>query len=167
MPLPTEWSKHPSVGEATGRFLWMGSEDRGLLRWDGAKWQRFHDGRDLTDNWITALSTDSEGRVVAGTCQDGFNYFDGEKWTRVRTASGLPSPAIVSAALVPGGALVGTLLGASYFDASTGAVHALPRLADPRVYAVLPEGDSALFGTEGGLSSAPWKPISVPALSQR
>ncbi|RKI71996.1 hypothetical protein D7X55_08285 [Corallococcus sp. AB049A] len=167
VPLPTEWSKHPSVGEASGHFLWMGSEDRGLLRWDGAKWQRFHDGRDLTDNWITALSTDSEGRAVAGTCQDGFNYFDGAKWTRVRTASGLPSPAIVSAALVPGGALVGTLLGASYFDASTGAVHALPRLADPRVYAVLPEGDSALFGTEGGLSSAPWKPVSVPALSQR
>ncbi|RKH31159.1 hypothetical protein D7Y13_15730 [Corallococcus praedator] len=166
LPLPEGWSEHPSVAEGSGRFLWMGSEDRGLLRWDGERWQRFHDGRDLTDNWVTALSTDAQGRAIAGTCQDGFSYFDGAKWTRVRTASGLPSPAIVSTALVPGGALVGTLLGASYFDAGTGAVHALPRLADPRVYAVLPEGDFAFFGTEGGLSRSTWKPAST-AVSQR
>lgn len=165
LPLPEGWSKHASVGEGAGRFLWMGSEDRGLLRWNGERWQRFHDGRDLTDNWITTLSTDAEGRAIAGTCQDGFNYFDGAKWTRVRAAPGLPSSAIVSTALVPGGALVGTLLGASYFDAGTGEVHALPGLADPRVYAVLPEGDSALFGTEGGLSTAAWRP--APAVSRR
>ncbi|RKH48356.1 hypothetical protein D7V93_33370 [Corallococcus llansteffanensis] len=163
LPLPEGWSDHPSVAEGAGRFLWMGSEDRGLLRWDGERWQRFHDGRDLTDNWVTALSTDAEGRAIAGTCQDGFSYFDGARWTRVHTAPGLPSPAIVATALVPGGALVGTLLGASYFDADTGAVHALPRLADPRVYAVLPEGDTALFGTEGGLSLAPWKPSAKPS----
>ncbi|WP_147443616.1 hypothetical protein [Corallococcus sicarius] len=165
LPLPEGWSEHPSVAEGSGRFVWMGSEDRGLLRWDGERWQRFHDGRDLTDNWVTALSTDAEGRAIAGTCQDGFSYFDGARWTRVPTAPGLPSPAIVAAALVPGGALVGTLLGASYFDAGTGAVHALPRLADPRVYAVLPEGDTALFGTEGGLSRATWKPSA--AVSRR
>ncbi|TSC27559.1 hypothetical protein [Corallococcus sp. Z5C101001] len=165
LPLPEGWSKHASVGEGAGRFLWMGSEDRGLLRWNGERWQRFHDGRDLTDNWITTLSTDAEGRAIAGTCQDGFNYFDGAKWTRVRAAPGLPSSAIVSTALVPGGALVGTLLGASYFDAGTGEVRALPGLADPRVYAVLPEGDSALFGTEGGLSTMAWRP--APALSRR
>ncbi|RKG95385.1 hypothetical protein D7V97_37280 [Corallococcus sp. CA053C] len=161
LPLPDGWSEHPSVAEGAGRFVWMGSEDRGLLRWDGERWQRFHDGRDLTDNWVTALSTDADGRAIAGTCQDGFSYFDGARWTRVHTAPGLPSPAIVSTALVPGGALVGTLLGASYFDAGTGAVQALPRLADPRVYAVLPEGDTALFGTEGGLSLATWKPAAV------
>ncbi|MCY1046642.1 hypothetical protein OV208_35390 [Corallococcus sp. bb12-1] len=166
LPLPEGWSEHPSVAEGSGRFLWMGSEDRGLLRWDGERWQRFHDGRDLTDNWVTALSADAEGRAIAGTCQDGFSYFDGAKWTRVRTSAGLPSPAIVSTALVPGGALVGTLLGASYFDAGTGSVHALPRLADPRVYAVFPEGDSAFFGTEGGLSRATWKSAST-AVSQR
>ncbi|MFP2904097.1 hypothetical protein ACLESD_03285 [Pyxidicoccus sp. 3LFB2] len=163
LPLPEGWSEHPSVADGAGRFLWVASEDRGLLRWDGARWQRFHDGRDLTDNWVTALSTDAEGRAVAGTCQDGFNYFDGSKWTRVREAKGLPSRAIVATALVPGGAIIGTLLGAAHYDAASGAVRALPRLADPRVYAILVEGDSALFGTEGGLSWHDWKqaPSSV------
>ncbi|WP_164019567.1 ligand-binding sensor domain-containing protein [Pyxidicoccus trucidator] len=152
LPLPEGWSEHPSVADGAGRFLWVASEDRGLLRWDGARWQRFHDGRDLTDNWVTALSTDAEGRAVAGTCQDGFNYFDGSKWTRVGAAQGLPSRAIVATALVPGGALIGTLLGAAHYDAASGTVRPLPRLADPRVYAILVEGDSTLFGTEGGLS---------------
>ena len=90
LPLPEGWSEHPSVADGAGRYLWVASEDRGLLRWDGARWQRFHDGRDLTDNWVTALSTDAEGRAVAGTCQDGFSYFDGSRWTRVRDARGCP-----------------------------------------------------------------------------
>ncbi|MBZ4416823.1 hypothetical protein [Myxococcus sp. RHSTA-1-4] len=157
LPLPDGWSEHPSVADGAGRFLWVASEDRGLLRWDGARWQRFHDGRDLTDNWVTALSTDAEGRAAAGTCQDGFSYFDGSRWTRVRDAQALPSRAIVSTALVPGGALIGTLRGAAHYDAASGHVRALPRLADPRVYAVLVEDDSALFGTEGGLSRLDWK----------
>lgn len=153
LPVPQGWSEHASVADGAGRFLWMASEDRGLLRWDGSRWQRFHDGRDLTDNWVTAIAVDAKGRAIAGTCQDGFSYFDGSRWTRVREAAGLPSRAIVATALVPGGALIGTLLGAAHFDAVSGTVRALPRLADPRVYAILVEGDSALFGTEGGLSS--------------
>lgn len=157
LPMPEGWSEHASVADGAGRFLWVASEDRGLVRWDGAKWQRFHDGRDLTDNWVTALSVDAEGRAIAGTCQDGFSYFDGSRWTRVREAEGLPSRAIVSTALVPGGALIGTLLGAARFDAASGTVRALPKLADPRVYAILVEGDSALFGTEGGLSRQEWR----------
>lgn len=157
LPVPEGWSEHASVADGAGRFLWVASEDRGLVRWDGAKWQRFHDGRDLTDNWVTALSVDAEGRAIAGTCQDGFSYFDGSRWTRVREAEGLPSRAIVSTALVPGGALIGTLLGAARFDAASGTVRPLPKLADPRVYAILVEGDSALFGTEGGLSHWGWR----------
>jgi hypothetical protein len=156
LPIPEGWSDHPYVADGAGRFLWVASEDRGLVRWDGSRWQRFHDGRDLTDNWVTALATDAEGRAIAGTCQDGFSYFDGSRWTRVRESEALPSRAIVATALVPGGALIGTLLGAAHFDATKGVVRALPRLADPRVYAILVEGGSALFGTEGGLSWLAW-----------
>ncbi len=57
-----------------------------------------------------------------------------------------------------GGALLGTLLGAAHYDAASGTVHPLPKLADPRVYTVRVEGDEALFGTEGGLSRVAWAP---------
>lgn len=160
LQLPEGWSTHVSGADGAGRYLWVASEDRGLLRWDGTQWTRFHDGKHLTDNWVTALSADAEGRAVAGSCQDGFSYFDGERWTRVRDTPGLPSRYVVSTALVPGGALIGTLLGAAHYDALSGTVHALPRLADPRVYSILVEEDSVLFGTEGGLSRLDW---SAPA----
>ncbi len=164
LPLPEGWSNHASVADGAGRFLWVASEDRGLVRWDGTQWQRFHDGKDLPDNWVTALSADAAGRAVVGTCQDGFGYFDGTRWTRVRDAEGLPSRYVVSTALVPGGALVGTLLGAAHYDATSGTVRPLPRLADPRVYAISVEEGSVLFGTEGGLSQLPW---SAPAAVSR
>jgi hypothetical protein len=165
LQLPEGWSTHASVADGAGRYLWVASEDRGLVRWDGTRWTRFHDGKALTDNWVTALSTDAEGRAVVGSCQDGFSYFDGERWSRVRDAKGLPSRYVVSTALVPGGALIGTLRGAAHYDATSGTVRALPRLADPRVHSLLVEGDTVLFGTEGGLSQRDW---SAPAtVSQR
>ncbi len=161
LPLPEGWSEHNSVADGAGRYVWVASEDRGVARWDGTQWKRFHDGRDLTDNWVTALAVDAEGRAVVGTCQDGFSYFDGTRWTRVREAAGLPSRYVVGAALVPGGALMGTLLGAAHYDAASGTVRALPRLADPRVYSVLVEGEEALFGTEGGLSRIRWTQLTT------
>ena len=164
LPLPEGWSTHVSGAHGAGRYLWVASEDRGLLRWDGMQWTRFHDGKHLTDNWVTALSADAEGRAVVGTCQDGFSYFDGERWTRVRDAEGLPSRYVVSTALVPGGALLGTLLGAAHYDARSGTVRPLPRLADPRVYALWVEEGTVLFGTEGGLSQLDW---SAPAALTR
>ncbi|WP_224366805.1 ligand-binding sensor domain-containing protein [Hyalangium versicolor] len=163
LALPEGWSEHPSVADGAGHFLWVASEDRGLVRWDGTQWKRFHDGRDLTDNWVTALAVDAQGRAVVGTCQDGFSYFDGERWARVPQAEGLPSRYMVAAALVPGGALVGTLLGAAHYDAASGTVRPLPRLADPRVYAILVEGNAAVFGTEGGLSRLDWTAAAAMA----
>ncbi len=59
---------------------------------------------------------------------------------------------------VPGGALLGTRLGAGHDDAASGTGRTLPKLADPRVYTVRVEGDEALFGTEGGLSRLKWAP---------
>lgn len=165
MALPEGWSEHTSVGDAAGRYVWLASEDRGVLRWDGTQWKRFHDGRDLTDNWVTALAADAEGRAVVGSCQDGFSYFDGTHWTRVRDAAGLPSRYVVATALVPGGALIGTLRGAAHFNAATGTVRALPKLADPRVYTIFVEGEEALFGTEGGLTRTTWAPLTTSMLT--
>jgi len=150
---PEGWADHPSVVGHAGRFLWYASEDRGLLRFDGQTWTRFHDGRDLTDNWITSLDGDAGGRLVAGTCQTGFNYFDGQAWTRV--PGGLPSAMVTAVALTKGGAWVGTLGGLVRYEAAGGALTPVRGLADPRVSALL-EADGTLYvGSEGGLTVAP------------
>lgn len=167
VPLPTTWASHPSVAAVSGPFAWYGSEDRGLARFDGSDWTHFHDGRDLTDNWITAIDADAAGRVVAGTCQDGFNYFDGSRWTRVRHTPALATGDVTAVALTPGGALIGTLLGAARFDVVTGEVSLLPPLADPRTSAIRIESDRVWFGTEGGLSSLPASRVEAPAATAR
>ena len=149
---PERWAEHPSVVTRAGTFLWYASEDRGLIRFDGMTWTRFHDGKDLTDNWITSLDADAAGRLVAGTCQNGFNYFDGTAWTRVST--GLPSPMVTAVALTATGALVGTLGGLVRYDAANGALTPVPGLADPRVASVLAVDGALYVGTEAGLSVA-------------
>lgn len=155
---PEGWADHPSVVGRAGAFLWYASEDRGLLRFDGQRWTRFHDGRDLTDNWITALDGDASGRLVAGTCQTGFNYFDGQTWARV--PGGLPSAMVTAVALTKAGAWVGTLAGVVRYEAATGALTPLPGLADPRVSALLEAEGTLYVGTEGGLTIAPLRSVS-------
>lgn len=167
LPLPTTWANHPSVASASGRFVWYGSEDRGLARFDGSRWTHFHDGRDLTDNWITAIDADAGGRVIAGTCQDGFNYFDGARWTRVRSDPAIRTGDVTAVALTPEGALVGTLLGAARFDAASEEVTRLPAMADPRISAIWIEPGRVWFGTEGGLSSLPAEAVEAPAATAR
>jgi hypothetical protein len=167
LPLPASWANHPSVASASGRYVWYGSEDRGLARFDGSSWTHFHDGRDLTDNWITAIDADAAGRVIAGTCQEGFNYFDGTRWTRVRNAPALATQDVTAVALTPEGAVIGTLLGAARFNAASGEVTRLPTMADPRISAIWSEPGRVWFGTEGGLSSLPSEAVGVPAATAR
>jgi hypothetical protein len=152
---PERWAEHPTVATLAGAFLWYASEDRGLLRFDGERWARFHDGKDLTDNWVTAIDGDANGRLVAGTCQRGFNYFDGTGWVRVPDIStGLPSAMVTAVALTATGAFIGTLGGLARYDAAGGSLTQVPGLADARVAALLVDGERLYVGTEGGLSVA-------------
>ena len=151
---PTGWARHMSVATVTDDAVWLASEDRGIARFDGQRWRRHHDGRDLTDNWVTAISADEEGRAIVGSCLTGFAYFDGAAWTRIPAAAGLQSPMVTAVALTSGGAWVGTLAGAARFDAATGSLVALTGLADPRVYAIHQTGTDLWFGTEGGVTVA-------------
>ncbi|MFZ5441169.1 MAG: hypothetical protein ACOZQL_14260 [Myxococcota bacterium] len=147
---PEGWAAHPSLSRRAGSALWFASEDRGLIRFDGADWTRFHDGRELTDNWVTALAVEP-ARAVVGSCTNGFTWFDGARWTRVTT--GLPSLMVTAVALTPRGALVGTLGGVAHFDAETGAVTALTEpVADERTSALSWSEGELLIGTEAGLT---------------
>lgn len=150
---PEGWAAHPSLSRRAGSELWFASEDRGLLRFDGATWTRFHDGRELTDNWVTALAVEP-GRAVVGSCTNGFTWFDGARWARVTT--GLPSLMVTAVALTPGGAVVGTLGGIVRFDPRTGAVTALTEpVADERTSALTWSEGELLIGTEAGLTRLP------------
>jgi ligand-binding sensor domain-containing protein/signal transduction histidine kinase len=60
-------------------FLWFGTTD-GLNRYDGHSFEVFQpdpdDPTSITDRWITALLTDSQGNIWIGTFRGGLNRYD-------------------------------------------------------------------------------------------
>ncbi|MBK8783050.1 MAG: hypothetical protein IPO22_14870 [Anaerolineales bacterium] len=65
-------------------WYWMGTFDKGVAVFDGATWSSYNrDTQNLSNNRITALATDSLGRVWAGTWY-GLSVFDGSQWQTYR-----------------------------------------------------------------------------------
>ena len=144
----TDISEHLTAAAAAGPYLWLGTEDRGVLRFDGATWAVFHDGKDLPDNWVTALDAAPDGRAVVGTCQHGVAFLEPDGTSvRAGSAQGLADDMVTAVALQDGlrSAFVGTLNGLSQLEG--GRVVA-------RVAAVYRHGEVLWVGTEAGLSRA-------------
>jgi len=77
--------------DAQGNF-WFGTDNSGVLRYDGAGWITYDaDTSPVPDNGISALAIDGNGNVWAGTLTGGAAKFDGSSWTVYNTdTSGLP-----------------------------------------------------------------------------
>jgi hypothetical protein len=155
----TGLSEHLTVAAAAGPYLWLGTEDRGVLRFDGATWRVFHDGKDLPDNWVTALDAAPDGRAVVGTCQHGVAFIEaGQPSLRVGAAQGLADDMVTAVSLQEGlqSAFVGTLGGLSQVEGGKVVRSFGPEdgLADPRVASVARFGELLWVGTEAGLSRA-------------
>ncbi|MCA9550794.1 MAG: hypothetical protein KC933_12240 [Myxococcales bacterium] len=155
----TDVSEHFTAAAAAGPYLWLGTEDRGVLRFDGTSWTVFHDGKDLPDNWVTALDAAPDGRAVVGTCQDGVAFIDpGQETLRLGHDQGLADDMVTGVALgeAPRSAFVGTLGGLSQVEGGRVVARFGPEegLADPRVASVQRFGEVLWVGTEAGLSRA-------------
>lgn len=72
---------YSSTQDKTG-FMWFGTKD-GLDRFDGYEFKIYRhdpfDSTSLSDNTVTALFTDSKGRLWAGTYNGGLNLYDADK----------------------------------------------------------------------------------------
>ena len=74
--------------------VWVGSEDRGILRFTpsadggGGTWRRFSLPHGLGDPNAYALAVDPKGRVWAGSQSHGVAVFDGKSWRTYGPAEG-------------------------------------------------------------------------------
>ena len=153
-----EWysdkAEHVTVARKVGRYVWIGTEDRGLLRHDGRGWKIFHDGRDLPGNWVTAVDAAADGRAIVGTCQNGVALLrDGRPAVKLSVNDGLADE-MVTAVSLGDTSWVGTLAGLSAVSGGRVVASYGPRegLADRRVSMVQRLGDTLWVGTEAGLS---------------
>ncbi|MEL6863677.1 MAG: two-component regulator propeller domain-containing protein [Bacteroidota bacterium] len=66
------------IHEDKYHYIWLGTQQEGLMRFDGSRFDRFGQEEGLWSPKITALQTDHDGRLWIGTDR-GINILDGGK----------------------------------------------------------------------------------------
>jgi hypothetical protein len=146
--------------------VWVGTEERGLARWDGAGWTQYGTPAGLPDMRVVSLFEDSKGRLWVGT-GTGLGYFppDGSEFRRLGK-KGIPAfPVTAMAESDDGGVWFGTPLGLVAWH-EDGAFEIADHLMGKRVLSLAKAGDGTLWaGTSDGLwrrEAAGWQPADGP-----
>lgn len=124
----------------SGRTVWLASEDRGVIRFRGSKFESFDRASGLPSSWVVDVAPAPGGGVWAATLRNGAVRLD--RAGKVRELGG--SPRAWGLRLYGDGdeMLFGTQQGLGGHD----------DLPDPRVHALLRTARGLWIGTEGGLA---------------
>jgi ligand-binding sensor domain-containing protein len=135
--------------------IWLGSEDRGVIRFDGTTFTPYDRLAGLPTSWVLAITGDGLGGVFAATLRDGAMHVDSSgHWEALE---GLPSAWTLSVSRANGEVCVGTERGAACYDESRVAAtgpwqphRRLDPLPDQRVHGLLPVKEGLLAATQWG-----------------
>jgi ligand-binding sensor domain-containing protein len=125
----------------SGRNVWLASEDAGVIRMRGGKFQAFDRASGLPSSWIVDVAPAKDGGVWLATLRDGALRL-GPDGT-VQEAARNPRAWGLRLYADEGSVLFGTQQGIEGWNAP---------LPDPRVHALLRTPDGFWIGTEGGLA---------------
>lgn len=147
-------------------MVWLASEDRGAIRFDGQTFTAYDKLAGLPTSWVVAITGDGKGGVFEATLRDGAMHVDSAgHWQPMQ---GLPSAWTLSVSHGPRGVCVGTRGGAACYGWPTTEADPwrvpscrLEALPDPRAHAFLNANDTVLVGTEAGMTTAPCRPESA------
>jgi ligand-binding sensor domain-containing protein len=137
--------------------VWLASEDRGAILFDGRRFVAYDRLAGLPTSWVVAITGDGRGGIFAGTLRDGAFHLDPTgHW---QAMLGLPSPWALCISRSEHEVCVGTQDGAACYDSGPPkgelawrAPTRIDGLPDPRVHAFLAEKGSLLVGTQNGLA---------------
>lgn len=136
-----------AVDVANGQ-VWLASEDRGLLRMHGRKFDVFDRAAGLPTSWMVDVAALPDGSVYGASLRHGLVHVDQNgKATPVAEIS---DPWLLRVSRGERGLWVGTQSGAASLDAA--GAHALPSLPHPCVHAIASSTAGVWVGTEGGLA---------------
>lgn len=132
-----------------GATVWLATEDRGAVRFDGQSFSSYDALRGLPASWVVKLGARADGSVLVGTLRDGVLVLraDGS----YAPLPGVPSPWTLTVHTEESGAWIGTQAGVLWTNGK-GSVMELAPLPDMRVHCVLPLRGRVLAGTELGLA---------------
>ncbi len=114
-------------GDGGGGAVWIGTQGKGLLRYDHGQYTEFHEAQGVTDDWITSICVQNK-RVLVGTYTGGLLELRGTRFSQVLNPRGYAVRSIAIAS--DGAAYAATPLG--IYEQAPGK--ALWQLIDPRRY---------------------------------
>ncbi len=135
----------------SGETLWIGTTNRGVLRYDGKNWWSFSVADGLVSNFIYTLAVQGDTAYLGGCC--GVSVFENGAWKIYDIAEGLPHSTVNAIAL--DGKLVwfGSKKGLGLFDGFEFTnFYAEDGLTDDRITALFLKGDEVWVGTANGLN---------------
>lgn len=99
---------------------WIGTENNGVIFFNGLSWKNYTTADGLASNSITDIILDAKGSKWICTQASGISCFDGTNWKNYTTTDGLISNNVICAALdIDGSLWFGTDKGLSKFDGTT------------------------------------------------
>jgi ligand-binding sensor domain-containing protein len=134
-----------------GKTLWVGTTNRGVLRFDQEGVRSFMTADGLATNFVYTLAVRGDEVYVGGCC--GVSALQGGEWRVYEVPQGLPHATVN--AIVPDGGLLwfGTAKGLALFDgADFVKVKEAPELREARISSIFVHGDEVWVGTDTGLT---------------
>jgi ligand-binding sensor domain-containing protein len=130
--------------------VWVATEDRGVLRFAGGRFQVLDRAAGLPSSWSIDVAGTADGGAYLGTLRDGLVRVepDGQS-APVEGDYGRWSLHVRAAGET---VWLGTQSGAAALDTRTGAILPLVDLPHPSVHALFPAPDGLWVATEGGLA---------------
>ncbi len=136
-------------------FLWIGTEDGGVCKFDGFTMQNFSRQDGLPSANVRVIFEDHQGLLWFGT-DEGLAYFDKDHFHSISAEEGLPSDFVRTLAQDNAGNLwVGTSFGIALVDVEHKKLLPNPKinqqLPDKKVRSILIDSNKVWIATNGGL----------------
>jgi hypothetical protein len=131
--------------DASNGVVWIATEDRGVLRFAGGKFQVLDRAAGLPSSWAIDVAATPDGGAYVGTLRDGLVRVEADGSAR---AIGGVDPWLLHVTVAGARVWVGTQAGAALIE--DGRASALTGLPHPSVHALLPSGAGVWLATEGG-----------------
>lgn len=135
----------------SGNTLWIGTTNRGLLRFDGKDWAAFTVTEGLASNFVYTLGAKGDNCYVGGCC--GLTALEEGSWRVYDVAEGMPHSTVNS--VVVDGDLVwlGSKKGLGLFDGFNFTNFYIDSgLTDDRITSIFVKGTDVWVGTANGLN---------------
>lgn len=146
------WNVITCLAVDTGKSLWIGTNGKGLVRYNGQNWQHFtSQNSGLCYDYVLSLAIDSSGRLLVGT-RNGISLFKDGQWSS-GNALPLPNKAITSIFVDKNGIIwLGTQNGLASLKNDSCTVYA--ETVDPWVHATF--NGCTIYGIASGVTSKLW-----------